>query len=75
VLGAVKSPDAEMVPPVAVQVTDVFDEPLTVAANCCVAFVNSDAELGVSEIETGAVPVTVAVANFVVSATLVALTV
>jgi hypothetical protein len=33
---AVKRPAVEIVPPVAVQVTAVLDEPVTVAVNCCV---------------------------------------
>ena len=33
---AVNNPALEIVPPVAVQVTAVFELPVTVAANCCV---------------------------------------
>jgi hypothetical protein len=36
VLGAVYEPDEEIVPPVAVQITDVLLVPVTVAENCCV---------------------------------------
>ncbi len=67
-----------MVPPVADQVTAVFVVPVTVAVNCCVALVSSEADAGLIETATtggGAVTVTVAVANLLVSATLVARTV
>ncbi len=67
----------ETVPPVVDHVTELLLNPVTVAVNCCVAPVNSDAELGL--IETApvaeAVTVTVAVADLVVSAMLVAFTV
>ncbi len=58
----------------AVHVTAVFVVPVTLAVNCCVPPVNIDAVLGVTEIDkTGAaVTVTVAVADFVLSAALVA---
>jgi hypothetical protein len=57
-------------------VTEVSDVPVTVAVNCCVADVCKDAEVGLIETLTaGAVTVTVALADFVVSATLVAFTV
>ena len=66
-------PELETVPPVAVQVTAVFDVPVTVAVNCCVADVCKDAEVGLTEmLTTGAVTVTVADAFLVVSAALVA---
>ena len=66
-------PELETVPPVAVQVTAVFVVPVTVAANCCVADVCKDAEVGLTEmLTTGAVTVTVADAFLVVSAALVA---
>ena len=62
-------------PPVAVQVTVVFELPVTVAANCCVDEVCKDAEVGLIETLTaGAVTVIVALADLVVSATLVAFT-
>ena len=67
----------ETVPPVADQVTAVFVLPVTVAMNCCVPPVCSDAEVGLMLTATtgdAAVTVTVADADFVVSATLVALT-
>ena len=64
----------ETVPPAAVQVTAVLLLPVTVAVNCCVAPVISDAVVGEMETET-AVTVTIAAADLVVSATLVALTV
>ena len=52
--------------------------PVTVAVNCCVPPVMSDAEVGMMLTVTGgggAVTVTVAVANLLLSATLVARTV
>ena len=62
-------------PPVAVHVTDAFEDPVTVEVNCCVADVCSEADVGLTEILTaGAVTVTVALADLVVSATLVAFT-
>jgi hypothetical protein len=70
----VYSPDVLIVPPVPDHVTAVLVEPVTVAVNCCVAPVCREAEAGVSETATGAETVTVADADFVGSATLVALT-
>jgi len=64
----------ETVPPVADQVTAVLLLPVTVAVNCCVAPVISEAVVGEMATET-AVTVTVAEADLVVSATLVAVTV
>ena len=67
----------EIVPAVADQVTDVLVLPVTVAANCYVPPVYSDAEVGLMLTATGgggAVTVTVAKADFVLSATLVAVT-
>lgn len=65
-----------MLPAVAVHVTAVLLLPFTVAENCCVA---PDARLtavGATDTDTrGAVTLTVAVPDFVVSATLVAVTV
>lgn len=43
------SPLALMVPPVALQVTAVLLVPVTVAVNCCVAPVASDAVAGVTD--------------------------
>jgi hypothetical protein len=66
------------VPPVAVQVTAVFELPVTVAVNCCVLLVCRLAELGLIVIDTTggvAVTVTAAEAALVVSAALVAVTV
>lgn len=63
----------ETVPPVALQVTAVLVVPVTVALNCCVALVSSDADVGVIATETDET-VTVAEADFVGSATLVAVT-
>ena len=67
----------EMLPAVADQVTAVLLLPLTVAVNCCVPPVNSEEEVGEIVIETtgGALTVTVAAADLVVSAALVAFTV
>src|SRR5216684_570067 len=76
--GAVYSPLELMVPPLAIQVTTVFELPVTVAVNCCVAPVWRLAEAGLIVIDTtGGVVVTVTAAEafFVVSATLVAVTV
>ena len=77
-MGAVYRPEVVIVPPVADQVTPVFDVPVTLAVNCCVAAVCSDAVVGLIVTETGgggAVTVTVAEEDLVVSATLVAVTV
>jgi hypothetical protein len=68
-------PELETAPPVAVQVTAVLDVPVTEAENCCVADVCKDADTGLIEIPTTEVTVTVALADLVVSATLVAFTV
>ena len=71
------SPVLEIVPPVADQVTAVLLVPVTVAVNCRVAPVCMDAEVGLMLTTTGggtAVTVTAAEADFVVSATLVAVT-
>ena len=68
----------DTVPPVADQVTAVLLLPVTVAVNCCVAPVWSDAEVGLMLTATtggGEVTVTLAEADFVLSATLVAVTV
>ena len=73
--GAVYKPDADIEPAVANQVTDVFVDPVTAAENCCVAPVRMVAELGFMETATPATTVTVADADFVESATLVAVTV
>ena len=63
-----------MVPPVAVQVTAVLLLPVTVAVNCCVAPVISEAVVGEMVTATRET-VTVAEADLVGSATLVAVTV
>jgi hypothetical protein len=76
--GAVYRPAVEIVPPVADQVTAVLPVPVTVAVNCCVPPVRSEAEVGLMLTATtggGAVTVIVAVADLLVSATLVARTV
>ena len=75
VLGAVYRPELDTVPPVADQVTEVFVEPVTEAVNCCVAPAISEVDVGLMETATGAATVIVAFADFVVSATLVAVTV
>jgi hypothetical protein len=74
--GAVYKPAALTVPPVADQVTAVLALPVTVAVNCCVAFVRIEAVVGlIATATTGAaVTVTVALADLVGSATLVAVT-
>jgi len=75
VLGAVYKPPVEMVPPVADQFTTVLLLPVTAAVNCWVAPVESDAEPGESDTATtGVLTVTVADADFVESAALVAVT-
>jgi hypothetical protein len=76
VLGAVYSPEDDTVPPVALHVTAVLSEPVTVAVNCCVAPGASAAEVGerVTTTPAGAVTVTAAEADFVVSTALVAVT-
>jgi hypothetical protein len=53
----------------------VFVEPVTVAVNCWVPPVTSEAEVGLIETATGAATVIVADAVFVVSAALFAVTV
>jgi hypothetical protein len=60
------------VPPVADHVTDVLLDPVTVAVNCCVPLVASEALVGLMEIPTGTATVMVAEALFVASAPLVA---
>ena len=74
VVGAVYRPVLETVPPVVDQVTAVLVLPVTVAVNCWGAPVCSDAEVGLMLTEIR-VTETVAEADFVVSATLVAVTV
>jgi len=78
VAGAVYSPAAVIVPEAAFQVTDLsVTVPDTFAVNCCVALVRSEAFGGEMEMEltTAVVTVTVTVADFVLSALLVAVTV
>ena len=67
-------PVVEIVPPVADQVTAVLLVPVTAAVNCCVPPVCSDAEVGLMLTDTS-VTVTMADADLLVSATLVAVTV
>ena len=56
-------------------VTDVFEAFVTVAVNCCVEEVTTAAVFGLTVTETPAVTVTVAVSDFVLSATEIAFTV
>jgi hypothetical protein len=70
--GAVYKPDEDTVPPLAVHVTDVLLEPVTVAVNCFVPPVSNEADVGLIETATGTDTVTAAVADFVESATLAA---
>ena len=69
-------PAEVMVPPVADHVTALFVVPVTVAVNCCVPPVSTEAEVGEMVIETTGVALTVtaAEADLVGSATLVAVT-
>ena len=85
VVGAVYNPAVEIVPvvvfpPVTLftcQVTAVLEDPVTVAVNCCVAVVCTEADVGDTETltATAAVTVTVAEADLVVSACEIAFTV
>jgi len=80
--GAVYSPFAEIVPqaaslqplPATLHDTAVFDVPVTVALNCCWFFVTICAVVGEIVTTTGGMIVTEAVADFVGSATEVAVT-
>ncbi len=75
---ATYNPLAEIVPPVAVQVTAVFEEPVTLAVNCCEVPSRRESVFGAIETLTfcaGAAIVTLACADFALSATLVAVTV
>jgi len=68
----------EALPPVTLftcQVTDVFEAFVTVAVNCCVADVTTGAVFGLTITVTAGVIVTVAVSDFVLSATEIAFTV
>jgi hypothetical protein len=60
--------------PVTVQVTLVLAEPVTVAVNCCVPLVSTFAVVGLIATAMTATIVTVAEADFVGSAALVAVT-
>ena len=76
--GAVYIPLDETLPPLADQLTAVLLVPVTAAVNCCVPPVTNDAEVGVIEMPTtggAALTVTLADADFVLSAALVAVTV
>ena len=60
-------------PPVADQATAVLLEPVTLAVNCCVPPVSTEAEVGERVMATtGVLTVTMAEADLVLSATLVA---
>ncbi|HEY8670072.1 MAG TPA: hypothetical protein VIL63_04465 [Terriglobales bacterium] len=82
--GAVYSPELEIVPVTAVppvapstcQVTAVLLAPLTLAVNCWLVPVASEVEVGESEIDSvsGALTLTLADADLLVSTTLVAVT-
>jgi hypothetical protein len=72
---AVNRPACEIVPPAALHVTAVLLAFATVAVNCSVVPDCSDGAVGLIVTCTGGVIVTVAVADFVLSATLVAVTV
>lgn len=76
-LGAVYKPLEETLPPFADQVTAVLLVPVTLAVNCLVWLVSSEADVGVIVTRTTgvAVTLTVAEADLVLSATLVAFTV
>jgi hypothetical protein len=75
-VGAVYIPLEETLPPVADQVTEALLLPVTVAVNCWVPPVCIAAAVGeMVTATTGALTVTVAEADFVVSAALVAFTV
>jgi hypothetical protein len=65
-----------MLPPLADHVTAAFVLPVTVAVNCCVAPVCTEADVGLIETATagGAVTVIVADADLVLSARLIAVT-
>ena len=69
------NPVVDTDPPVVLQVTAMFVVPVTVAANCCVPPVWTAAKVGEMDTATGAATVTVADADFVVSAALTAVTV
>jgi len=76
VFGAVYRPLDEMVPPVADHVTPLLLEPVMVVVNCCVPLVRMEAEVGeIVMAITGTLTVTVADADLVLSAALVAVTV
>jgi hypothetical protein len=83
VIGAVYTPDVEIMPsvalppatPLTLQFTDVFDEPVTAAVNVWVMPVCTLADVGVIDMATGVVIVTCADEDFVASAADVAVTV
>jgi hypothetical protein len=73
-VGAVNNPLLEIVPFVADHVTPFLTLPVTVALKGCVFPEFMTTPVGVTETFTGGMTVTVAVADFVGSATLVAVT-
>ena len=73
--GAVYRPLDDTVPPLIDQVTLVLADPVTLAVNCCEPPASSEAETGEIDTATGALTLTVADADLVVSATLVTVTV
>lgn len=75
VVGAVYRPLDDTVPPLIDQVTLVLADPVTLAVNCCEPPASSEAETGEIDTATGTLTVTVADADLVESATLVAVTV
>jgi len=74
-VGAENIPPEEMLPPLAFQVTAVLLVPLTLAVNCWLVPVASEVEVGEIDTATGTLTLTLADADLLVSATLVAVTV
>jgi hypothetical protein len=82
-IGAVYTPEAEIIPtvalppaiPLTLQFTAMLEEPVTAAANVCVIPICTLAIAGVTVTVTGTTTVTCADADFVLSAVDVALTV
>jgi hypothetical protein len=76
-LGAVYRPLVEREPTAGliVHVTGAFVVPVTLAVNCCVCELDRLAAAGLTDTDTGATRLTVALANLVESARLIAVTV
>lgn len=71
--GAVYKPALETVPPVALHATLVFELPVTLAVNCCMEPDCKEAVVGFTATATVGAPTVIdAVADLLVSATLVA---